>query len=127
MSQRRLFIGFSTQEIQGKRGWSVHDIDLIKRDLLNHFYTRRGERLMMPTFGTIIWDMLFEPFTETVKDTIVEDVQRVVRSDPRVELMNTNVSSTIHGITIAVELKYVPWDAIGTFNIEFDRRSLERI
>ena len=123
---RKLFIGFSTQEMEGKRGWSVTDIDLIKRDLPNHFQTRRGERLMLPTFGTIIWDMLFEPFTDSVKATIIADVKRVVQSDSRVSLEGVNVSTSAHGIKIAIELKYVPFDSIGTFAVEFDRRSLER-
>ena len=126
MTQRRLFVGFSTQEMEGKRGWSVSDIQLIKRDLLNHFHTRKGERVMLPTFGTIIWDMLFEPFTDTVRSLIVEDVQRVVNSDPRVSLQGTNVSTSAHGITVAIELKYIPYDSVGTFSLEFDRRSLER-
>lgn len=127
MAQRRLFIGFSTQEMQGKRGWSVYDIDLIKRDLLNQFYTRQGERLMMPTYGTIIWDKLFEPFTDGVKQEIIDDVKRVVNSDPRVGLQGVDVSTSAHGIMVAIELKYEPWDSLGTFALEFDRRSLERI
>jgi phage baseplate assembly protein W len=122
----RLFIGFSTQEMEGKRGWAVTDIQLIKRDLLNHFYTRLGERVMLPTFGTIIWDKLFEPFTEGVEDEIVEDVKRIVRSDPRVTLQAVNVSTSAHGIMVAIELKYEPWNSVGTFALDFDRRSLER-
>lgn len=126
MAQRKLFIGFSTQEMEGKRGWSVTDIQLIKRDLLNHFYTRKGERVMLPTFGTIIWDLLFEPFTDSVKGAIEADVRKVVKSDPRVALQGINVSTSAYGITVAIELKYVPYDSIGTFSMEFDRRSLER-
>jgi len=127
MAQRRLFIGFSTQDMTGKRGWSVSDIDLVKRDLLNEFMTRKGERLMLPTFGTIIWDLLFEPFTDSTKAAVVDDVTRIVGHDPRVQLQSTNVSTSIHGIMVAIELKYVPFDVVGTFSLEFDRRSLERI
>lgn len=126
MAQRKLFIGFSTQEMEGKRGWSVTDIQLIKRDLLNHFYTRKGERVMLPTFGTIIWDLLFEPFTDSVKGAIEADVRKVVKRDPRVALQGVNVSTSANGIKVAIELKYVPYDSIGTFSMEFDRRSLER-
>ena len=124
---RRLFVGFSTQEMQGKRGWTLYDVDLIKRDLLNHFYTRKGERLMMTTYGTIIWDKLFEQFTDGVRQEIVDDVLRIVRSDTRVSLQAVDVSTTDNGITIAIELKYEPWSSVGTFSLEFDRRSLERI
>jgi len=127
MAQRRLFIGFSTQDMQGKRGWSVSDIDLVKRDLLNEFMTRKGERVMLPTYGTIIWDLLFEPFTDSTKAAVVSDVTRIVGHDPRVILQSTNVSTSIHGIMVAIELKYVPFDVVGTFSLEFDRRSLERI
>lgn len=125
MAQSRLFIGFSTQEMQGKRGWSVTDIDLIKRDLLNEFLTRKGERVMMPTFGTIIWDLLFEPFTDNTKSAIIDDVTRIVGHDPRVRLQNVNVSTSVHGILVGIELKYVPFDSVGTFSLNFDRRSLE--
>ncbi len=124
---RRAIIGFSTQEMQGKRGWTVYDVDLIKRDLLNHFHTRRGERLMLPTYGTIIWDKLFEPFTEGTKQEIVDDVIRIVRTDSRVKLQAVDVSTSTYGISVAIELKYESWDAVGTFALEFDRRSLERI
>lgn len=127
MAQRRLFIGFSTQEMEGKRGWSVTDIDLIKRDLLNEFYTRKGERVMLPTFGTIIWDLLFEPFTDSTQAAVVEDVTRIVGHDSRVRLQGVNVSTSAHGIMVSIELKYVPFDSLGTFAMEFDRRSLERI
>lgn len=125
MAQSRLFIGFSTQEMQGKRGWSVTDIDLIKRDLLNEFLTRKGERVMLPTFGTIIWDLLFEPFTDSTKGAIINDVTRIVGHDPRVRLQNVTVSTSVHGILVGIELKYVPFDAVGTFSLNFDRRSLE--
>jgi len=123
---RGLFIGFSTQEMEGKRGWSVTDVQLIKRDLLNEFFTRKGERLMLPTYGTIIWDLLFEPFTDGIKAAVVDDVKRIVGNEPRVSLQAVNVTTSARGITVAVELKYQPWDNIGTFALEFDRRALER-
>lgn len=123
---QRVFIGFSTQAIQGKRGWSVSDIDLIKRDLLNEFSTRRGERLMLPTYGTIIWDMLFEPFTDGVQAAIIDDVKTIVGHDPRVRIIDINVVTSANGIKVAIDLKYEPWDTLGTFALDFDRRALER-
>lgn len=124
---RRLFIGLSTQEIQGRRGWTVTDIELVKRDLLNHFSTRRGERVMLPNYGTIIWDLLFEPFTDGVRQAIVDDATRIVNLDSRVQIENINVISSVNGITVAMGLQYVPWDSFGNFSVEFDRRSVERL
>lgn len=127
MAIRKLFVGFSTQEIGSRRGWSLTDIELIKRDLLNHFHTRRGERVMMPTYGTIIWDLLFEPFTEQTKNDIIKDVKAVVASEPRVELKSLNVTNMEQGIKIDIELLYTPWDAVDTLSVSFDRRAQERI
>ena len=49
--------GFST--IDQTKKFRLTDIDLVKRDLLNHFSIRKGEKLMTPNFGSIIWNMLF--------------------------------------------------------------------
>jgi phage baseplate assembly protein W len=45
----------------------VTDAELVKQNLYNHFNVRKGEKLMQPNFGTIIWNMLFEPLTEETK------------------------------------------------------------
>jgi phage baseplate assembly protein W len=51
--------GFST--IGQTKKYRLTDLELIKRDLLNHFAIRKGEKLMDPNFGSIIWNMIFEP------------------------------------------------------------------
>ena len=58
----KTYKGFSTLN-SGAEHYSLYDFELIKQDLLNHFYIRQGERLMNPEFGTVIWDLLFEPMT----------------------------------------------------------------
>jgi len=57
--------GFNSQE--SARNYKLYDIDLVKQDIINHFHIRKGEKLENPDFGTIIWDLLFEPFTQEVK------------------------------------------------------------
>jgi phage baseplate assembly protein W len=102
------------------------DIDLIKQDLLNRLYTRKGERVMLPAYGSIIWDRLFEPMTPAVRDEIVHDVRDNVRADPRLDAVNISVTEQSYGIGIDVELLYRPLNIIGQFTAAFDRRSLER-
>jgi hypothetical protein len=67
--------GFST--IGRTKKFRLTDLELVKRDLLNHFSIRKGEKLMDPNFGSIIWNMLYEPLTADVKSSIVEDVKRI--------------------------------------------------
>ena len=40
---------------------STTDVDLIKGNVLQIIGTRRGERVMLPLFGSRILDFIFEP------------------------------------------------------------------
>lgn len=124
--QKRLFVGFSTLGTRGKVQ-QFADMDLIKRDLLNHFYTKRGERVMMPDYGCALWDLLFEPFDEAVKDSIIEECTTVINSDSRVRLENIVVSELDQGFIVQMDLLYVPYDVVDTFSLEFDQRMAEMI
>lgn len=123
--QKNIFVGFSTV---GKlpQDTVLHDLDLLKQDLLNRLYTRKGERVMMPTYGSIIWDMLFEPLTQATRDAIEQDVRQNVSADPRLEATGVLVTEYDHGLRIQVELLYRPFNIVGQFTAQFDRRSQER-
>ena len=82
---------------------------------------------MMPLFGTMIWDFIMEPFTEYVRDRIVEDVMTVIQSEPRVALQDIAVNEFEHGIIIEAVLVYIPTNTVETFSVAFDRRAAQRI
>ena len=46
-----LYNGYSTVGRSGVN-FSLSDIELVERDLLNHIFTKKGSRVMMPDFGT---------------------------------------------------------------------------
>jgi phage baseplate assembly protein W len=123
VQKKKLFIGYSTV-VTNSKVQQFSDLELIKRDLLNHFYTRRGERVMMPTYGCGIWNLLFEPFDEVTKDAIIYECQQVIESDSRVQWESIVVTELDYGFQIQMDLFYLPYDVIETFNLEFDRRSL---
>jgi phage baseplate assembly protein W len=97
--------GFSTQA--GNRNFRLTDFDLIKQDILNHFNIRKGEKLMRPNFGTIIWNVLHEPFTEDLKSVITQDVKAIASYDPRVSFDNIIITEFDQGIQIELQLRYV--------------------
>lgn len=105
----RTFSGYSTIDTT-HTNWRLYDLDLAKRDLLNEFYTRQGERLMSPTFGSIIWDLLFDPLTPETVDAITQDCIRIVSKDPRFNLLETNVTVSYDESTTTVSLRlfYLP-------------------
>mgnify|MGYP000266941412 CR=1 FL=1 len=119
-----LYLGYST--IDNNKSITLIDADLIKRDLINHFYIRRGEKLMNPNFGTIIWDSLFEPFTPQLKTAIVDDVTRIARYDPRLKVDQILVDQFEHGLLIELRLEYVSTNETETLKLIFDRRVVTR-
>jgi len=114
--------GFSSKET--KAGFKLYDVDLVKQDIIYHFYIRKGEKLENPDFGTVIWDLLFEPFTDDVKQLITEDVQTIINYDPRIGVNAVIVDSTEQGIRIEAEIVYMPFNINENMTFEFDRRNL---
>lgn len=118
MSMASLFKGFSTVG-KVKAPFTLTDVELVKRDLLNEFYTRKGERLMRPEFGSIVWELLMNPEDSFTIDEIREDVERIIAKDQRVELVDISIFTLDHSIRIEVELNYVILNSRDTLFLEF--------
>lgn len=112
--------GFSTVNTASK-GYMLYDLELIKQDMLNHFHVRKGERLMNPNFGTVIWDLLFEPMTEQLKETIVDNVNEIVNYDPRLVAKEVIVTTYESGIQIECILTFLPYNIQESMQLRFDQ------
>jgi len=113
--------GFSSKETNNS--FRLNDIDLVKQDIINHFYIRKGEKLMNPEFGTVIWDLLFEPFTEEVKKLITDDVEAIINYDPRIAINGVIIDSTDMGIRIQADITYLPFNINERMAFDFDREN----
>lgn len=113
--------GFST--VGAAHKFRLTDFELVKRDLLNHFNIRYGEKLGDPTFGCGIWDYLFEPMTDTIKQAIVDEVTKIINYDPRVNANKITVVTYEQGIQVEADLNYVNTDQTSQMTILFDRSS----
>jgi len=111
--------GIST--VANPNGFNLYDIQLIKQDIINHFHIRQGEKLSDPKFGTIIWDILFEPFTDDLKQLIIEDITEIINYDPRVSVNSIIVDSYESGIQIDCSLTYLPYSISESMRIKFDQ------
>lgn len=123
---KRYFTGFSTLDSDKTRTRTFYDIELIKRDLMNHFNTRVGERVMRPTWGCRIWDYLMEPMTATLRDVIVNEAVSICRQDTRLSVLGVKVYEIGQGIRVEIELDFVPFNVIETFAVDFERRESAR-
>ena len=85
-----VFKGFSSRA--ENQNFKLYDFECAKQDLINRLSVRKGERVENPEFGTIIYDCLFEPFTEQLKDAIVEDITQNLNADPRIATKDIRVN-----------------------------------
>lgn len=116
-----LYRGFST--IGRNKKFRLTDFDLVKQDLINHFHIRKGEKLMNPNFGTIIWNVLYEPLTEDLKSVITSDVKAIAAYDPRIAIDNIIITEFDRGIQIELELRYLQTNQTNLMNLKFDQQS----
>lgn len=125
MKSSTKFIGFSTRN-KLFPPYRLEGIELVKQDLLNELKTRQGERVMQPEYGTIIYDMLMEPFDNQTKNALISDVERIVNRDPRTQFNDMQISQTKHAIQIEVTLTYLPLDQQDTLFLEYQNRIEEQ-
>ena len=116
----RTYRGFSTISADSE-SYTLYDLALIKQDILNHFHVRQGERLQNPEFGTIIWDLLFEPLTEELKSAIIKNVEDIINYDPRVRADEIILTTYDSGIQIECTLTYMPYNISESLRFRFDQ------
>jgi phage baseplate assembly protein W len=111
--------GFST--LSNAKKFTLNDFDLVKQDLVNYFSIRKGEKLMQPEFGSIIWSLLFEPLTEDIQQAITEDINRIVGYDPRLRVGQIQVLQQDNGFLVQLTLSYVPTNQVDTIQLNFNQ------
>ena len=118
----KTYRGISTVNPES-RSFEIYDLALIKQDLINHFHIRQGEKLENPEFGTIIWDTLFEPLTDSLRNAIAEDVERIINYDPRITADEINIVQYENGIRLECRLTYLNYNISEQITLNFDRNN----
>jgi predicted component of type VI protein secretion system len=65
--------------------------------------------------------MLFEQFTESVKNMIAKDVEEIINYDPRMQVNEVQIDSTDIGIRIQADITYIPFNINEKMTFEFDK------
>jgi|TARA_B110000977_G_scaffold196169_1_gene276012 phage baseplate assembly protein W len=118
----KTYKGFSTVN-PDTTGFQLYDIQLVKQDIINHFHIRQGELLSNPNFGTIIWDILYEPLTENLKQVITENVGNIINYDPRVTVTSVTVDQYESGLQIDCTLVFLPYNIAENMQLTFDQNN----
>ena len=117
----RVYRGFSS--VAGVKSNQLYDVALIKQDLLNHFHIRQGEKLENPEFGTIIWDILYDPLTDEVEQALKNNVEEIIEADPRIRATAIVITPFESGIQIEVELEYIKYNISERLKLTFDQKN----
>jgi len=116
--------GFST--INNNFGSSkLTDTDLIKRDLLNHFAIRKGEKLMNGNFGTSLRDLIMDPLTEETKAIIIQEIDDVLSNDPRIINEGVVLDEYENGLQVEIVVRYALDNQTENLVVRFDRTDRE--
>lgn len=120
-----IYKGFSSENYHRIKSFKLNDLNLVKQDLLNHIFTRKSERIKMPTFGTRIPDMEFEGLTEETLEIIRSDIETVFRYDPRVEIISLSVVPLFgeNSVLVIAELKYIELNMVDKMDVTIDLRA----
>ena len=121
-AKKPTYKGFSTVNSNNSSS-TLYDISLIKQDIINHFHIRKGEKLSDPTFGCIIWDLLFEPFTPAIQEAIIENVTTIVNYDSRIQADSIVVDTYEQGISIDCTVSYIPYNISEQIKFTFDQKN----
>jgi phage baseplate assembly protein W len=76
-------IGITLPIQGGNSGYFAQSFDTltqVKTNITNLLNTRQGERRMQPTFGTRLWNLLFEQNVDTLKDQAINIVSEDIAS-----------------------------------------------
>ena len=119
------FNGFSSRA--ERQNFKIYDFECAKQDLINRLSIRKGERVENPEFGTIIYDAIFEPFTDALKENIIEDITNNLNADPRLSIQDIRVTEADHGIAIQATITYVPLNITEKMRFDFDENALLRL
>ena len=124
MTDNIVYNGFSTKD-KIRAPYTKVNADIVKTDILNELYTRKGERVMRPNYGTTIHDMIMNPLDEYVVSEVEEEIVRVVQKDPRVSLDNIFVTTLGHTIRAQVQLTILPFLDEDTLFVEYTQEDSE--
>ena len=116
----QFYKGFSSVD-NTNPGNRLYDFDLIKQDLINNFNTRRRQRVMNPTFGSIIWDLIMEPLTDEVRDQLTADITAICNADPRVIPIQIDLKEYDTGYLLELTLLLNGTDQTSTLRLTFDQ------
>ena len=92
----------------------------VRQSILIILGTAKGERLMRPDFGCGIHDLVFENASGTTIGRIQKEVnQSLLRLEPRIDVLNVDVTASDEGNTLLIDIEYEVRATNNAFNLVY--------
>jgi phage baseplate assembly protein W len=109
VKQSQFYKGFSSVD-NTSSATELYDFALIKQDIINHFNTRKGERVMNPEFGCDLKRILFDQITEdtfnSIQQTINESITSFIPEIETTDVIIENNPDYDNNNLISITVKY---------------------
>jgi phage baseplate assembly protein W len=124
---KNVALGLSLPIKKGESGYFESNYvssDQIKTNISNLLRTKRGERIMYPTFGTGLHELLFNPATPNLEDQIVETIENAFATWlPYVNLDSIEVDlspDAVDNNRVGIKIDYTLGTNIDTNSVFFE-------
>ncbi len=114
-------VGSIPQPLPVGRKFRLVDDKLVTRDLLNAFSIQQGEKVGNPTYGTTLWNYLFDPNNNETRINIETEVRRVIEQDPRLSVQTLELYEQTNGVLIELEVLVNPFNNEVQLGLFFDK------
>ena len=141
-----IYKGFSTQNVNATRSinvptglvdytrnvggpavsstkYSVTDDQTVILDFLNALNIPQGSKPGKPSYGTNLWNFIFEPNDHETSTQLKEELIRVARLDPRIILNNIDIYAKENGIVASIEFAVSPANQVREIAILFNQQT----
>jgi phage baseplate assembly protein W len=105
--------------IPGKK-FKLNDQQLVIRDFINALNIRQGEKVGQPSYGTTLWNFVFEPNTPDMQFALENEIRRVASTDPRILINYVKAYPQENGILMEVEMGVQPYQEALLLSVFFD-------
>jgi hypothetical protein len=107
----------------GAKKYKVTDDELVILDFLNALNIPQGSKPGKASYGTNIWNFIYEPNTPDTVALLKEELLRISRMDPRLIINSIDVYSQENTIVAQIELAINPTNQAQTLSIMFDQQT----
>lgn len=116
-------LGSTISPIYSGKKFLAVDQQLVIRDFINALNIPQGQKVGQPSFGTRIWDYIFEPNTPDLQVLLENDIRSIAASDSRINIVYLNAFSQDNGLLLEVQVEILPFRNPQTLSIFFNAQN----